>query len=425
MSGKSYSFLPSDDKLMRLETCDFYSFGEVNNDKIFQLQCCLKKILNPILILFYHNSTPEHILIEFFKSSRNLELKEGEEKDNYRNIDLKKEDLKFKFGSINLDYERDLLATFENIETGNPFKWLQIVPGDKYPFIIFYYQGLPQYIYEGRMKSENLVSEFKNWYKTLMVDKDESKEKKLDQENGIYLAITDGKIEYTYVDNTYSPNKKTEFKYLRGDIFKVIFLQDFVVMSKDLDIGTDYLPYTTEIKDATGTIVTDKFDKKILDENFKKVSDREEEKIDQEMLTKYQEMFKISHPSGKKLKKEIYLDYDFLTTGNGNDQFSKDLKNVLIEGGMDKDFISDRDIDDASNKENKTMKDYEILVSKKIKLRQALKTIIRYMRDENKKIKNLELLLKIRRLEGTLKKDLTDLLDKMDSYIDKIDRFVF
>jgi hypothetical protein len=71
------------------------------------------------------------------------------------------------------------------------------------------------------------------------------------------------------------------------------------------------------------------------------------------------------------------------------------------------------------------MKDYEILVSKKIKLRQALKTIIRYMRDENKKIKNLELLLKIRRLEGTLKKDLTDLLDKMDSYIDKIDRFVF
>ena len=425
MSGKSYNFLPSDDKILRLETCDFYSFGEINNDKIFQLQCCLKKILNPILILFYYNTTPKHILTEFFKSSRNSELKEGEEKDNYRNIEIRKKDLKFKFGSINLDYEQDLLATFENIETGNPFKWLQIVPGEKYAFMVFYYQGLPQYLYEGRIKSENLIGEFKNWYNTLMIDKDDSRENKLDRDNGIYISIADGEINYTYTDNTYSPNKKSIFKYYKGDIFKVVFLPDFVIMSKDLEIGTSYLPYKTEIKDPSGTIVADKLDKEIIYQNFRKINIEDGGKIDQEKLKQYQEMFKISHPTGKKNKKEIYLDYDFLTAGNGNQKFNKDLRNILVAAGMDKKFIKDEEIDNATNKENKIMKNYSDTVEKKNKLKKILSLIIRFMRDRNNKIKNLELEIKIRKIEGTLKKDLKDLLDRIDEYLRNISTLIF
>lgn len=122
----NFIFLPSDKNLLRLESCDFHL--EENTKSI---QCCLKKILNPTLILFYYNHTSKKILTEFFKASRETELERGKEKDNYRQKQLLDSETEFKFASVNLDYEEDLFKVLTKIEDGNPFKWLEIVTGNQ------------------------------------------------------------------------------------------------------------------------------------------------------------------------------------------------------------------------------------------------------------------------------------------------------
>lgn len=398
MSDKKFMFLPNDKKLMRLESCDFHlSEGKEAN----QVQCTLKKIINPSLILFYYNNTSKKILTEFFKASRNETFKAGDKKDIFRDLKSEKLDdhLKFKFGSINLDYEVGLRESLQNIEVGNPFKWMEIVETSKggeklkYPFVVFYYQGIPQYLYEGLMSSTSLVNQFSDWYKDLM-EMEEERGSKLDDKNGIYIAVDDYQISYD--PDSFSSlsleNRKKTFSFIKGEIFRVMFLDEKVIFSKDLDSGTDFVFYNEEIKNGTDIIV-DKFNiEDVFNKYFRKIDidyhKKEGQDIDQE---KYREMYNISHPTGVKRKKQIFLEEDFFTRGLGDEETNKRMKEMMEQGGLLKDYISDTDISNGSIREKDKIIKLGNIFDKTRNLEELMDSIRYFMKQEKGKIENAKI----------------------------------
>ena len=151
-----------------------------------------------MLVLFYYETTDSKILTEFFESSNGGNLEKGSEDDSI----FEGEDTEFKFGFVNLDSEPEILKTFQVLNGLNPFSWakIEIDPVTKtfetYPFIIFYYNTLPQFLYEGMVDSRTIKSEFKNWRKELIEVENkemiEIKSKELTKE-GYFTALQDGK----------------------------------------------------------------------------------------------------------------------------------------------------------------------------------------------------------------------------------------
>ena len=332
----NFRFLPSDDKLLKLGTCDFH-LTEGDGSK-YQIQCGLKDIFNPILILFYYNNTPDNILSDFYEASRTDEkLEEGKIKDSMTNKRLKEEDLVFKFGAINLNYETDLKDNFTtpNIKLGNPFKWMEIVPGENYPFLAFYYQGIPQSIYEGVVKSDLIINEFKNWYSNLEEQEQDERENLYKKfKDGTYSAVHNGSI--NYMDQT---NISRRFDYLKGDLFNVTFTDRGVIFA-NLAGGEDMMIEYNE----TEAPALSKFNQEIFSIRFRKTE-----------VTKQKE-------------KEVFIDHDFLTQ---NDSESKEFKKLFDEHGVEKDLIPETEIDT----ETKKKKDIEQEIKGKEEIRNEVKVL--------------------------------------------------
>lgn len=190
-----YALLPEKDNFLRLRDCDFnnksYNINEIDNSKI---PITLKNITNPILILFYYNDTEQRILTEFYLSSKE-ELEEGNQEDQiFKNFDNT-----FKFGYVNLDLEKEVEENFQNMENANPFTWVKIekfkdsTGAEKFskePFILFYYQTLPQFNYEGVVDSDAIKKEFKKWRKDLIEIENKEIKKEINHD-GYYTAIKD------------------------------------------------------------------------------------------------------------------------------------------------------------------------------------------------------------------------------------------
>ena len=348
----NFIFLPSDKNLLRLESCDFHLEENTETSQTNEIQCCLKKILNPTLILFYYNHTSKKILTEFFKASRETELERGKEKDNYRQKKLLDSETEFKFASVNLDYEEDLFKVLTKIEDGNPFKWLEIVTSgvektrdddidelkelekNKYPFLVFYYQSIPQYLYEGRLSSDSLLNEFRNWYKELMEEKQERRKNTNSYFDGIYIAVDDGELK-----NSLADDDPENFKFNKGEIFRIKVYNEKVFFSKDLTAGV----YTVnkldlDLTDLIGEDFSDFGDNSVdfgfnedkLRSFFRKLDIGKQNIIDENQLQVYKDMYKISHPGdNKKKKKQIYLDYDFFIPERGNKTEEKTSKNFI------------------------------------------------------------------------------------------------
>ena len=410
MSDRNYKFLPSDGKILRLETCDFYLEGERNDSNVYQVQCGLKKISNPILILFHYNDTDQKILTQFFQASREENLDKGKAEDNYRDKELTEKDLEFRFGSVNLEYETSLFESFGDIEIGNPFKWLQIVRDKKYPFMVFYYQTLPQYMYEGRVTSQMITSEFRKWYQELMEDEEENRERK-DFQDGIYMAVTDGEKEY-YTD--FLKDEKKKFIYRKGEIFKVFLQDSYVIFSRDLEAGSFEIPKEGKIESILYPVgfigprpTSSNTDKKYeldMDEfytNFRKLDVSKENEIDKEKEKMYREMYQISHPGNdKKVKKDVFLDKDFFTTGFGSEEGNLDILNSFINGaGLDKDYIDKGEIEKGFKLEKEKRDKFNISIGKKKDLETLIKTIKDTIKKRDVSLIQLQNLLDLKKLK--------------------------
>ena len=209
-----YTMLPEKENFIRLQDCDFNTIVEYETNKTKDLKnstlpCTLKNVINPMLILFYYESTDSKILTEFFESSNSEELEPGSKDDSI----FEGDDTEFKFGFVNLDSEPEILKTFQVLNGLNPFSWakIEIDPVTKtfetYPFIIFYYNTLPQFLYEGLVDSETIKLEFKNWRKELVElenkESVETKERDLSRE-GYFIALQDDKpVKGVVKGNTY------------------------------------------------------------------------------------------------------------------------------------------------------------------------------------------------------------------------------
>lgn len=198
MNGKKFKILPEKDNFIRLRNCDFNILPERNNERtnpsnylkdfteLSRIPCTLKKITNPILILFYYNETHEKILTEFYESSYGKDLQGGDEKDKL----FENKDREFKFGFVNLDLEKGIEETFKSMDSKNPFAWAD-TRNSKEAFILFYYQSLPQINYEGIVDSNTIKEEFKNWRKELMELEVKEQDNKIPKD-GYYKAMQDG-----------------------------------------------------------------------------------------------------------------------------------------------------------------------------------------------------------------------------------------
>ena len=126
-------------------------------------------------------------------------------------------------------------------------------------------------------------------------------------------------------------------------------------------------------------------------------------------------MYKISHPGGIKKKKQIYLEPDFFIKGLGDYKTSKEMREMMIQGGLNKDFISDRDIEEGTKKEKDKLDKLGDTYEKRKKLEDLLNQIRRFMKDENGKIENLKIyrIIEIKKIEN----DIKNLITRINEYI--------
>ena len=399
----NFIFLPSDKNLLRLESCDFHLEENTETSQTNEIQCCLKKILNPTLILFYYNHTSKKILTEFFKASRETELERGKGKDNYRQKKLLDSETEFKFASVNLDYEEDLFKVLTKIEDGNPFKWLEIVTsgvektGDddidelkeleknKYPFLVFYYQSIPQYLYEGKLSSESLSNEFRNWYKELMEEKQERRKNTNSYFDGIYIAVDDGQLK-----NSLADDDPKNFKFNKGEIFRIKVYNDKIFVSRDFsNIGDNSLELN--------------YNEESLRSFFRKIDTEKKNEINESQLEIYKDMYKISHPGdNKKKKKQIYLDYDFFATERGEDR-EKETSESFIDlfsevSGKDK-FMTPKQLNSTSNKQREKLGSLELLLESKKDVEELLNIIDKDIKSARVQIESLKSIRLLREKE--------------------------
>ena len=114
--------------------------------------------ISPHLLFFYYNKD-----IEIFKIVYDLFQKisndgSGVSFNNFygdggTNIDFsisgeEAKNIPINFKMVNLDLEKNLYKTFQNLKLTNPFNWMKIKDNKKEPFTIFYFNGFPQEFYK-------------------------------------------------------------------------------------------------------------------------------------------------------------------------------------------------------------------------------------------------------------------------------------
>jgi hypothetical protein len=171
-----YNFLPDDEKLWRLQECDFFLKDEQTEEKN-TISCTLKNIQNPLLVLFYYNDTEKDVFADWFKASRHDCYQNGSLEDFNKKKDISEEDIEFKFAAVNLDYEKKLDTAFYKVDNYSPFNWIKTKKNYYYPFILFYYKTFPHTAYEGILNSHVINHEFSNWREDF-TDIDEKEVKK-------------------------------------------------------------------------------------------------------------------------------------------------------------------------------------------------------------------------------------------------------
>jgi len=242
-------FLRNDKKLRRIESCDFF----LEEKKEDQIKMGLKEIANPIMILFYYDSTSPEILSSFHRASRS---------DNLQ----KDEDLDFLFGCINLNYETDLYKLITSIDVGNPFKWLEMSITDELPMIAFYSRKVPQFKYFGELTERAVRREFIDWKKDFQTI-DYQKTLPNQMEEGLFLALS-GERKKDFEDKPVSWEK--------GETFRIRFLGKRVSMEKwserreqDLSKVTEFT-FSSEPDSRDGN-KGDKIDETYVVENFRRL----------------------------------------------------------------------------------------------------------------------------------------------------------
>lgn len=198
------------DKLKRLKECDFNLLQDQkfkNNGKNIPLT--LRDVKTPILVLFYYNRTDIDILNRW----------EEVGKDDIRKDTIGQKKYVINCGFVNLDYETNVLASFQNVPLSNPFKWAMVSPKDTNYFIIFYYNHFPQYYYKGFINKYIIEEDFKDWFGKLKLAEDEKGNKF--KTIGSKFAGDDS----LYRVKKARPllNKKDDiFQLKEGDIYKVV-----------------------------------------------------------------------------------------------------------------------------------------------------------------------------------------------------------
>ena len=104
-------------------------------------------------------------------------------------------------------------------------------------------------------------------------------------------------------------------------------------------------------------------------------------------------MYQISHPGNdKKVKKDVFLDKDFFTTGFGSEQSSKDILNSFINGaGLDKDYIKQEEIKNGFKLEKEKRDKFNTSMTRKKELEtliQNIKQALATIRIKNSKDRN-------------------------------------
>ena len=118
--------------------------------------------------------------------------------------------------------------------------------------------------------------------------------------------------------------------------------------------------------------------------NFRKLDVSKENEIDKEKEKMYREMYQISHPGNdKKVKKDVFLDKDFFTTGFDSEQSSKDILNSFITGaGLDKDYIDKKEIENGFKLEKEKSLKFNTSMTRKGELIKLIKTIKQVLSDK-------------------------------------------
>lgn len=242
-------FLRDDEKLRRMESCDFF----LDEKKEGQIKMCLKEIANPIMILFYYDSTAPEILSSFHRASRS---------DNLQ----KDEDLNFMFGCINLNYETGLYKLITSIDVGNPFKWMEMSRTNELPMVAFYARKVPQFKYFGELTERSVRREFIDWKKDFQTI-DYRKTLPSQMEEGLFLALS-GERKKDFED------KPVQWK--KGEVFRIRFLGKRVSMEKWMERREQDPSKITEFTfssnpDGGDENKGDKIDETYVVENFRRL----------------------------------------------------------------------------------------------------------------------------------------------------------
>ena len=212
-----------------MKFCDFNNNEEKNTYGTNIPGSLVKIKKNPILIIFYYNNTSEKILTDFYLSSLDKDLERGSSEDSFFNS-IRAGDNDFLFGFVNLDLEKEVREIFRNIDDGNPFSWTKIEKNEvsgvysREPFIIFYYQTMPQIMYEGVVSSDAIKKEFKTWRTKLKEIENKEIQKtrtKVVFQEGYYMCLNDNipyvrmrKGKYYYVTENLDKGGDSKFTFL-------------------------------------------------------------------------------------------------------------------------------------------------------------------------------------------------------------------
>ena len=202
-------FLPEiSNRLKKFAECDFNVLQDLKKDKI-SIPLSLKSEKNPYLILFYYDDTNRDILKKWENLSVNTEV----EKDTSTK--------RISFGFVNLEFERKIFEIFKNISVYSPYHWMKIKNDDDRYFVLFYYEGYPQYYFSGTFNSTSMILEFSDWENKIAQKQIERSEKVKQFSEGLLT----GKSLFKAMGDFYLLSDTGEKVLIqRGNSYKVLHL---------------------------------------------------------------------------------------------------------------------------------------------------------------------------------------------------------
>lgn len=196
--------------LIGLRECDFNLVGIKNNNNI---PLTLKEKKSPLLVLFYFDRTSRELLHDWKVVAESIAPIPGTGLLPLENTE------KIVFCHVNLDFEKKIHDNFKNIQNSNPFSWAKLKNKNTNSFVIFYYNGYPQYYYNGFISKVLIESEFNEWKNQLENNEDEKGRKfknigsKIIGKESVFRATGDDYL----VDST---GKIVPVK--KGELYKVL-----------------------------------------------------------------------------------------------------------------------------------------------------------------------------------------------------------